>query len=118
MEAILPLVVGVLAASGLYLTLRRTIGQLIIGLALLGNGVNLLVFSAAGLTRDPAPLVGDVLGPTADPVPQALILTAIVIGFGVLAFFMALAYSAYRTGGTDDLDAFTATEALEGEVDR
>ena len=114
MESILAVAVGVLYASGAYLVLRRTLGQLIIGLALLGNATNLLVFTAAGPTRDQAPLLADEITMTTDPVPQALILTAIVIGFGVLAFFMALAYRAYRTTGSDDLDELTETEAIEG----
>ena len=74
MEALLPLVVGVLYASGFYLVLRPTLGQLIVGLALLTNATNLLIFTAAGLSRDGAPLIASdsqtVEGAVADPVPQ------------------------------------------------
>jgi len=116
-EAILPIVVGGLYASGLYLVLRSTLGQLIVGVALLTNATNLLIFTAAGLSRDGAPLVAEdsqqIVGPVADPVPQALVLTAIVIGFGVLAFFIALAFRVYRVTGSDALDALTTTDRLD-----
>jgi multicomponent Na+:H+ antiporter subunit C len=113
-EPVLAIVVGGLYSAGFYLMLRRSIVKLIIGLALLSNAANLLIFTAGGLTRARAPLVpeGDLqpLQPFADPLPQAVILTAIVIGFGVLAFAMVLAYRAYQTVGTDDLDNMKATD--------
>jgi multicomponent Na+:H+ antiporter subunit C len=88
--------------------------KLLIGLTLLSNAANLLIFTAGGLTRGRPPLVpeGDLrpAQPFADPLPQALILTAIVIGFGVLAFAMVLAYRAYQTVGTDDLDNLKSTD--------
>lgn len=110
-------VVGGLYAAGVYLILRRSIVKLILGLALLGNAANLLIFTAARLTRAQPPLVP--LGadgppaPFADPVPQALILTAIVIGFGVLAFALVLLHSAYQAVGTDDLDAMKRTDSID-----
>ncbi|HEX9787587.1 MAG TPA: Na+/H+ antiporter subunit C [Candidatus Binatia bacterium] len=114
MEPVLAIVVGVLYAAAFYLMLRRSIVKLIIGLVLLGNAANLLIFAAAGLTRGSPPLVplGQTrpLGPIADPLPQALILTAIVIGFGVLAFAMVLVYRTYQSTGTDDIDKITATD--------
>ena len=117
MEALLPVVVGVLYASGFYLIQRHTLGQLIVGLALLTNATNLLIFTAGGLSRGGAPLVPDgssgIEGAVADPVPQALVLTAIVIGFGVLAFFIALAYRAYRAIDSDALDDLTTTDRLD-----
>jgi multicomponent Na+:H+ antiporter subunit C len=113
-EPILAIVVGGLYSAGFYLMLRRSIVKLIIGLALLSNAANLLIFTAGGLTRARAPLVpeGDLqsLQSFADPLPQAVILTAIVIGFGVLAFAMVLAYRAYQIVGTDDLDNLKATD--------
>jgi multicomponent Na+:H+ antiporter subunit C len=114
MEPVLAIVVGGLYAAGFYLMLRRSIVKLIIGLALLSNAANLLIFTSGGLTRARAPLVAvEELRPEppfADPLPQALILTAIVIGFGVLAFTMVLAYRAYQTVGTDDLDNMRSTD--------
>jgi multicomponent Na+:H+ antiporter subunit C len=107
MELMLAIVVGVLYATGLYLMLRRRLAQLIVGLGLLANGSNVLIFTAAGLTRSRPPLAAETAmeSPFADPVPQALILTAIVIGFGVLAFSLVLAHRVHRSAATDDIDA-------------
>jgi multicomponent Na+:H+ antiporter subunit C len=103
----------VLYATGLYMMMRRSIVKLIIGLALLGHAANLLIFTAGGLTRGRPPLISE--GATqasgaADPLPQALILTAIVIGFGVLAFSLALIHRVYASVGSDDLDEMKATD--------
>lgn len=114
MELLLAVTVGWLYACGLYLLLRRTLAQMVIGLALLTNGANVLIFVAAGLVRGEPPIIGAgdlTLGAgAADPVPQALILTAIVIGFAIQAFAMALAYRVYRSVASDDIDALTTTE--------
>lgn len=108
MEALLALASGVLYASAIYLMLRRRLAQLIIGLGLLSNGTNLLIFTAGGLTRSRAPVVPEgsteLLPPYADPIPQALVLTAIVIGFGLLAFSLVLAHRVHESVGTDDVD--------------
>jgi multicomponent Na+:H+ antiporter subunit C len=108
MEFLLALVSGVLYAAGIYLMLRRRLAQLIIGLGLLSNGTNVLIFTAGGLTRAHPPVVPDgataLEQPFADPVPQALVLTAIVIGFGLLAFSLVLAHRVHGTLGTDDVD--------------
>ncbi len=107
MEILLALAAGALYAAGIYLMLRRRLAQLIIGLGLLSNGTNLLIFTAGGLTRGRPPVVpaGEALTqPYADPVPQALVLTAIVIGFGLLAFSLVLAHRVHAAGGTDDVD--------------
>lgn len=114
MEPLLAVVVGVLYSAGIYLMMRRSIVKLILGLVFLGNAANLLIFTVSGLTRGRPPIVPVGLTrpaePYADPLPQALVLTAIVIGFGVVAFAMVLAYRVYRTTGTDDLDKMTATD--------
>lgn len=108
MEVVLALAAGVLYAAGIYLMLRRRLAQLIIGLGLLSNGTNLLIFTGGGLTRARPPVVPTdtmtLVPPYADPVPQALILTAIVIGFGLLAFSLVLAHRVHATVGTDDVD--------------
>jgi len=108
LELLLALAAGVLYAAGIYLMLRRRLAQLIIGLGLLSNGTNVLIFTAGGLTRGQPPVVpagSEVLDPPyADPVPQALVLTAIVIGFGLLAFSLVLAHRVHATVGTDDVD--------------
>jgi multicomponent Na+:H+ antiporter subunit C len=106
--------VGILFAAGVYLMLRRSIVKLTIGLVLISQAANLLIFTASGLERGSPPLVP--LGethppiPFADPLPQALILTAIVISFGVLAFTLVLVKRAYQTVGTDDLDEMRSTD--------
>ncbi|HYG68293.1 MAG TPA: Na+/H+ antiporter subunit C [Anaeromyxobacteraceae bacterium] len=110
-ESWLAIVVGVLYATGVYLMLRRSVVKLLIGLALLSHAANLLVFSASGVVRGRPPIVegtGVPLG-TADPIPQALVLTAIVIGFGVLAFAITLLHRAHQETGTDDIDHLDAS---------
>lgn len=93
MEVALSLVVGAVFTAGSWLLLQRDFFRAVLGIALLGTGTNLLVFTAAGPTRSAPPLLGDgaIATAVADPLPQALVLTAIVIGFGLFAFAMALA---------------------------
>lgn len=104
-------------SAGFYLLLQRRLAQLIVGLGLLTNATNLLVFTVAGLSREGSPLIqsGAEQLPDAasDPTPQALVLTAIVIGFGVLAFFITLAYRAYKEVGSDDLEQMVSTDLLD-----
>jgi multicomponent Na+:H+ antiporter subunit C len=110
------LIVGVLYGTGLYLMMRRSIVKLIIGLAVLSHGANLLIFLMGGLTRSRPPIMPSgekyITMPYADPLPQALILTAIVIGFGVLAFAVVLIRRVNRSLGTDDLDQLQATDMM------
>lgn len=114
MEILLAIVSGTLYATGFYLMLRRRLAQLIIGLGLVSNGTNLLIFAAGGLTRARPPVVPDgqleLLPPYADPMPQSIVLTAIVIGFGVLAFTLVLSHRVHQTLGTDDVDAVGTEE--------
>ncbi len=114
MELVLAIAIGALYAAGIYLILRRSIAKLIIGLALLSHGANLLIFTAAGLERGRPPLIPEgqteAAMPIADPLPQALILTAIVIGFSVLAFALVLFLRAFQTVGGDDLDDMRTTD--------
>ncbi len=114
MEIILAIVIGGLYAAGIYMMLRRSLVKLLIGLALLSHAANLLIFTAARLTRAGFPIIGmdqKVLEtPYADPLPQALILTAIVISFGVTAFALALSYRTYKSIHTDDLDKMKTTD--------
>ena len=108
METVLAFVIGGLYAAGIYMLLRRSLAQLIIGLGLLTNATNLLIFTVGGLTRGRPPVAppgaAAPAAPWADPLPQALILTAIVIGFAVLAFSLALFHRGYQTFGSDDPD--------------
>ncbi|MBK9119218.1 MAG: Na+/H+ antiporter subunit C [Phycisphaerales bacterium] len=114
MFILLAVVVGGLYALGLYLLLARSIVQLIFGLVLLSHAANLLIFTAGVPVRGNPPLIreGELLPPEgfADPVPQALVLTAIVISFAVTAFAAVLVKRVYQAVGTDDSDEMTLTE--------
>ena len=102
----LALLIGVLYTVGTYLLLQRTLTRIVIGLALLGHGANLLLLQAGG-ARGLVPFVGPdsdaVLATTADPLPQAMVLTAIVITFGVSAFLLALAYRSWVLTQEDEV---------------
>ena len=114
METVLAFVIGALYSAGLFMMLRRSAVKLIIGISLLGHAANLLIFTIAGLTRGRPPLV-TAASPSswaiADPLPQALILTAIVIGFAVQAFAVVLIHRVIQTVGTDDLDQMKAPDS-------
>lgn len=110
---LLAAVVGGLYSAGFYMMMRRSMLKLVLGLALLSHATNLLIFTVSGLSRGRPPLLerGVVpAGPVADPLPQALILTAVVIGFGVLAFALALVQRTYESVGTDDLNEMRTTD--------
>jgi multicomponent Na+:H+ antiporter subunit C len=114
METVLAFVIGALYAAGLFMMLRPSAVRLIIGISLLGHAANLLIFTIAGLTRARPPLISSTVtgGATvADPMPQALILTAIVIGFAVQAFAVVLIQRVIQIVGTDDLDQMKATDS-------
>ena len=114
MEVLLALVVGILYAGAVYMLLRRSIVKLIIGLALLGHASNLLIFTVGKVTRAAPPVIShgaeSLTHTYADPLPQAFILTAIVIGFGVQAFATVLIKRAHQTVGTDDFDQMISTD--------
>jgi multicomponent Na+:H+ antiporter subunit C len=116
METTLAIVIGGLYAISFYLMLRRSMVKLILGLVLFSQAVNLLIFTAAGLTRGQPPIIpegADALPvPFADPLPQALILTAIVISFGIFAFTLALTRRAHSGLKTDDLDELGRSDRL------
>jgi len=118
MEPVLAVVIGGLYAAGMYLMVRRSIVKMIFGLALLGNAANLLIFTVGRLTRGRPPHIplDSTLPslPVADPVPQALILTAIVIGFGVQAFALVLIKRVYQTVGSDDQDVMVMENQGQG----
>lgn len=99
------LAVGFLFACGVYMILSRNTQRIVIGFIVLANGVNLLVLTSAGLPEGAvSPLItGAESAVYSDPLPQAFILTAIVIGLGTAAFLLAMATTAHRTMGTDEL---------------
>ncbi|REC95679.1 Na+/H+ antiporter subunit C [Kushneria indalinina] len=103
MEALYAITTGILTASGVYLTLRGRTFPVVVGLTLLSYAVNLFLFSMGGLTTHGAALVGTNEN-YADPLPQALVLTAIVIGFAMTAFAIILAMRARGDLGSDSVD--------------
>ena len=118
MEAVLALLVGLFFAAAIYLMLSRALVRIMLSVVLLGNGVNLLLFTAGRLTHAIPPIVPKglevALGPIANPLPQALILTAIVIGFAMFSFLIVLAKRAYQAMDADNTDHMRLAEP-EGE---
>ena len=114
MEPVIAVAIGLLYAAAIFLMLRRSIVKLVIGLMLLSNAANLLIFTTAGMTRGAPPLIPEgasaPLQAIADPLPQAVVLTAIVIAFGVLAFAVVLIRRAYEVVKADDLDKMKETD--------
>lgn len=115
MENLFAFVIGGLYATALFMMLRRSIVKLVIGLMILSNAANLLILTAGGLVRGAPPLIPEhlerVAAAIADPLPQALILTAIVISFGVLAFAVVLIHRAYEVIGADDMNEMKSTDS-------
>lgn len=120
MEILLAFLVGWLVAAAVYLMLSRSLLRYLFGLVLIGNAANLVIFASGRLTAaSPALIAPDLSAPAgviANALPQALILTAIVIGFGLLAFAFVLAYRAREELGTVDTDAMRVAEpAIDAE---
>ena len=113
MEVLMSIVVGILFSAATYLMLSRSLLRIIIGTGLLSHGAHLLILTMGGLKKGAAPLLGEHAESYVDPLPQALILTAIVISFGVTAFFLVLAYRSYQELGTDDMDQLRGNDQYE-----
>jgi multicomponent Na+:H+ antiporter subunit C len=96
--------VGVLFTIGTYLILSRSLLRIVLGTSLLTHGVHLLLLTMSRLKTGAPPILNDSAQTYTDPLPQALILTSIVISFGVTSFFLVLAYRAYQESGTDSID--------------
>ena len=113
MDIVLAITIGVLVGSGIYMIQRRSFVKLILGIAMLGHAVNLMIFTLGRVTRGVPPIIHGEHGlpaGAADPLPQALILTAIVIGFGVQAFAIILIKRVYKTVHTDNIDTLVNTD--------
>jgi multicomponent Na+:H+ antiporter subunit C len=117
MELITAVVCGVMLAASFYLLMRRNLLRFVIGLILMGNAVNLVIFTMGRLTRAKPPVIpkgAETLeGAYANPLPQALILTAIVISFGLLAFTLVLVYRNFSVNETIEADSVQASEPAE-----
>jgi multicomponent Na+:H+ antiporter subunit C len=113
MEILMAFVIGIIFMAATYLMLSKSLLRIIIGTGLLSHGTHLLVLTMGGLKKGAAPLLGEHAAYYNDPLPQALILTAIVIAFGVTSFFLVLAYRAYQELGTDNMDRLRGTKINE-----
>lgn len=118
MDHVIAALSGVFFTAAIYLLLSRSLIRMLLGLVLLGNAVNLLILVAGRLGRIVPPIaLGDLKAPlagAANPLPQALILTAIVIGFAMFAFLLVLAYRAYQSLEADDTDRMRVAEPRGG----
>jgi multicomponent Na+:H+ antiporter subunit C len=121
MEQVLAVLIGALTAAAVWLMLSRNVVRFLFGLVLISNAANLVIFTAGRLTLGAPPLIDE--GADAPPalvanaLPQALVLTAIVIGFGLFAFALALVFRAYTALGTVDSDEMRLAEPPEGGGD-
>lgn len=110
MDLLVALLTGTFFAVGIYCILRRSLMKILLGFAMLSHATNVLLFTSGGFVRDVPPLIPPGRDappqPFADPIPQALVLTAIVISFGVTAFLVTLIFHANRKLGTDDVATF------------
>lgn len=114
MEATVSVLIGLFFAVAVYLLMSRQLVRILLGIAILGNAVNLLIFTSGRLLREVPPIIPEALQVPAEtianPLPQALILTAIVISFSFLAFLLVLAFRAYQELGTDDTNEMRVAE--------
>ncbi len=112
------LAAAAMIGCGVYLVLERSLTRVLVGLVMLGNGVNVL-FLVSGGPAGRAPIVGSGSSPMSDPLPQALVLTAIVISLGTTAFVLAMAYRSWQLTGHDDVqdDVEDAAIRLLAEAD-
>jgi len=108
LELLLATMIGALTAAGLWLLLRARTFDVMLGLTLLSYAANLFIFAMGRLRVNAAPIIGRALAPTladyADPLPQALVLTAIVISFAMTALVLAIALRAHAETGSDHVD--------------
>ena len=121
MESLFTLSFGAMIAAASYLLMSRNLLRMLLGLLLLGNAANLCIFIAGRLNSSQPPLVPDgllTIAVSANPLPQALILTAIVISFALVVYTMVLFHHAHRSLGTMDTDAMRTAEPLPAEDTR
>lgn len=111
MESLMAILIGILFSIGIYLMLSRNLLKIILGTSILGYGVNLLLITMGGLKDGAPPILGTKHAVFTDPLPQALLLTAIVINFATTALILVLSYRAYQEWKTDDM------EELRGNMD-
>ena len=117
METALAVLVGIFFMVAVYLLLSKHLIRVLLGAAVLSNAVNLMIFTAGRLTREVPPFIpSDLYAPeeaVANPLPQALVLTAIVIAFSIFAFLLVLAYRAFQEVETDNSDEMRLAEPAD-----
>ena len=117
MEPAIAILTGLFFATAFYLMLSRHIIRVLLGVAILGNAVNLTIFASGRITREVPPIIpDDALVPQvaiANPLPQALVLTAIVISFSFFAFLLVLVFRSYQELGTDDTAEMREAEPVD-----
>ncbi|HLS60540.1 MAG TPA: Na(+)/H(+) antiporter subunit C [Virgibacillus sp.] len=111
MEILISVLIGIIFTVSVYLFLSRSLIRVVLATVILSHGVHLLLLTMSGLQRGAAPLLSLEAGSYTDPLPQALVLTAIVISFGVTSLLLVMAYRTYKEHNTDDL------EQLRGSAD-
>ncbi|WHI56693.1 Na(+)/H(+) antiporter subunit C [Mammaliicoccus lentus] len=104
MEILMIFVAGIIISVSVYLVLSKSLIRIIIGTTLFSHGVHLMLLTMGGLKKGALPIEESGIKSYVDPLPQALILTAIVISFAVTAFFLVLAFRSYKELGTDNLE--------------
>ena len=104
MELLLSSAIGVMSAAGIYLILRRRSFAVVLGTTMLSYAINLFLFSTGRLVVDAPPVLRGGAAAHTDPLPQALVLTAIVISFGMTAVLVMMALGAWLEGGDDRVD--------------
>lgn len=110
METIMSILIGVFFTFGTYMVLSKSLLRIILGTSVIGHGVNLLILTMGGLKKGGPPILGNSNSSFTDSLPQALILTAIVINFAITALFLVIAYRSYRVLGTDDMEQLRGNE--------
>ncbi|MES2843405.1 MAG: Na+/H+ antiporter subunit C [Pseudomonadota bacterium] len=104
MEALIAIAIGVLTAGGIYLMLRQRTFPVILGLSLLSYAVNVFIFASGRLAINLPPIIDKAAAGYTDPLPQALVLTAIVISFGMTAVIVIMALGSFLEAGHDRID--------------
>ena len=113
MEILMSVVIGILFTIATYLVLSKSLLRIIVGTGLLSHAAHLLILTMGGLKQGAVPILSENAKSYVDPLPQALILTAIVISFGVTSFCLVLAYRSYQELGTDNMDQLRGNKSYE-----
>ncbi|OHT21684.1 Na+/H+ antiporter subunit C [Edaphosphingomonas haloaromaticamans] len=114
LEFLVASTIGVLTAAGIYLCLRGRTFPVVLGLAMLSYAINVFLFAMGRLVVDRPPIYEKGLADYADPLPQALVLTAIVISFGMTALVVVLSLRTYLETGTDQVDGIADRQPEDG----